>query len=73
MDLIYVLVYGNEWDDTVIITSEEDAIKESIKYPQYRIEIFSKNTNENYKPTYNYYKNGKYISNTEILNLLNQC
>ena len=61
MDFVYVLLYGNEWEDIVILLSNEDAITESIKYPNARVEIFSKNTKSGYKPTYNYYKNGELI------------
>ncbi len=62
MDFVYVLVYGSEWEDIVILLSKEDAINESIKYPNMRVEIFSKNKNNKlgYVPTYNYYKNGEY-------------
>ena len=64
MNFIYVLVYGSEWDDTCIFLSKDDAIKESIKYPNYRIEIFSNNINSSkWKPTYNYYQNGEYKYN----------
>ena len=55
MDFLYVLVYGSEWEDIVILN--DDPIKESIKRPNERVEIFSK-TDSGYKPTYNYYKNG---------------
>ena len=62
---VYVLVNdGDLWEDMVIILSEEDAIKESIKHPNGRVEIFCKinlNNNKNFVPTYNYYKNGQFI------------
>ena len=59
MEFIYVLVSkDSEWEDMVIFISLEEAIKESIKYPERRIEIFSKNAKPGYTPTYNYYKNG---------------
>lgn len=59
MNFVYVLVVdGCEWEDIVILLSEEDAINESIKYPNARVEIFGKNDNLKYIPTYNYYKNG---------------
>ena len=61
MDSVYVLLYGSEWEDIVIILSKEDAIKESINHPQARVEIFSKNNNSGYIPTYSYYKNGELI------------
>jgi len=88
MDYIYVLICENDWEDTIVFLSEEDAIRESIKNSNYRIEIFSKKmTGPGYIPlsfddkpspdksrtlsvvptscvlaTYNYYKNGKYIT-----------
>ena len=62
MEFIYVLVSkDSEWEDMVIFLSVEEAIKESIKYPEKRIEIFSKSDNAGYIPTYNYYKNGVYF------------
>ncbi len=45
MDFIYVLIYGSEWEDIIILLSNENAISESIKYPNARVEIFSKITN----------------------------
>jgi hypothetical protein len=60
MEFIYVLVSkDSEWEDMVIFLSVEEAIKESIKYPEKRIEIFSKSDKSGYTPTYNYYKNGE--------------
>lgn len=64
MDLVYVLINGSEWEDLIIFLSQEDAIKQSIIYPTSRIEIFSKTDKSGYSPTYNYYKNGVYISKT---------
>ena len=61
MDFVYVLLYGSEWEDIIILLSKEDAINESINHPNARVEIFSKNNNLGYTPTYNYYKNGKLI------------
>ena len=43
----------------VIFISLEEAIKVSIKYPESRIEIFSKTDKPGYTPTYNYYQNGE--------------
>jgi hypothetical protein len=63
MDFVYVLLYGNEWEDMVILLSNEDAINESIKHPDARVEIFSKNAKVGYTPSYNYYKNGELIQN----------
>ena len=61
MDFVYVLFYGNEWEDVIIFLSKEDAITESINHPNDRIEIFSKTNTSGYTPTYNYYKNGVLI------------
>ena len=63
MDFVYVYFYGNEWEDTIIFLSKEDAIKESVNNPTHKIEIFSKinNTSCGYTPTYNYYINGELI------------
>lgn len=63
MELIYVLVNDCcEWEDMIVFTSEETAIKGSIKYPTRRVEVFSKKENEpTYTPTYNYYQNGNYF------------
>ncbi len=62
MDNIYVLMpeNGAEWEDLVIYVKEEDAIRDSIKYYKWRVEIFKKNENSanGYIPTYNYIKNG---------------
>ncbi len=62
MDFVYVLLCGREWEDIVILLSKEDAINESITYPNTRVEIFSKNNKAGYIPTYNYYKNGELIT-----------
>jgi hypothetical protein len=66
MEYVYILICGSEWEDMIIYIKEEEAIEVSIKYPELRVEIFSKNNNNNngYSPTYNYYKNGKLIINT---------
>jgi hypothetical protein len=61
MDFVYVLLFGSEWEDITILLSNEDAVNKSIKYPNARVEIFSKNNNLEYTPTYNYYKNGELI------------
>jgi len=61
MNFIYVFICGNEWEDATIFLSKDDAIKESIKYPKARVEIFSKIETSGYKPTYNYYQNGELI------------
>jgi hypothetical protein len=57
MDFVYVLMYdGDKWEDIIILLSKEEAINESINYPNARVEIFSKNNKLGYTPTYNYYK-----------------
>jgi len=64
MDFVYLLLNGSEWEDIIILLSREDAINESINHPNSRVEIFSKNNNIGYTPTYNYYENGKLIQNS---------
>ena len=64
MENIYVLLYGSEWEDLIIFLSKEDAIKESLNYPNSTIQIFSKNDKSGYTPTYNYYENGEFIQNS---------
>ena len=63
MEFVYIVIHGSEWEDIVILLSNEDAINTSIKYPNARVEIFS-NTKSGYKPTYNYYKNGELVQNS---------
>jgi hypothetical protein len=64
MDFVYVLLFGSEREDVIILLSKEDAINESIKHPNARVEIFSKDNTIGYTPTYNYYKNGELIQNS---------
>jgi hypothetical protein len=66
MEYVYVFIVGSEWEDMIILLSKEDAINESIKYPNARVEIFSKNNIPGYTPTYNYYKNGNFIQYSQI-------
>ena len=54
---VFVLRWGSEWEDIAIILSEEDAINASKKYPNNRVEIFTKNK-LGFTPSYNYYENG---------------
>jgi len=61
MDFVYVLINGSEWENIIILLCKEDAINESINYPNSRVEIFTKNNKCGYTPTYNYYKNGLLI------------
>jgi hypothetical protein len=44
MDFIYLLL-GNQydWEDIMVFTKLNEAIEISIKYPNLRVEIFSKN------------------------------
>ena len=63
MEFVYVLINGSDWEDMMILLSNEDAINKSINYPNARVEIFSKNDKSGYTPTYNYYKNGEVIKN----------
>ena len=57
MEFVYVLIMC-EWEDTEIILSKEQAIETSLKHPNSRVEIFSKNNSGSYIPSYTYYKNG---------------
>ena len=57
MDQVYLFM-GGEWEDIVVFLSEKEAIQQSIKYPNDRVEIFKKSDTSGYIPTYNYYKNG---------------
>jgi hypothetical protein len=63
MDFVYLLVRSEgELKDNIIILPKEEAINTSIKYKNDRVEIFTKNIEDTaYIPTYNYYKNGRYI------------
>ena len=63
MDFVYVFLNINNWEDIVIFLSKEDAINESKKYPNARVEIFSINDQLGYTPTYNFYRNGEFIKN----------
>jgi hypothetical protein len=70
MEFVYLLfTHDFAWEDVVVILSEEEAINASIKYPNINVEIFSKKPDLGYTPTYNYYKNGKYISNHNDYNI----
>ena len=70
MEFVYLLFTPDfSWEDVVVILSEEEAINASIKYPDIKVEIFSKIQDLGYTPTYNYYKNGKYISNQNNYNI----
>ena len=61
MEYIYVLVNDKcEWEDLIIFLDEDEARTASIINLKSRVEIFSK-TQNGYKPTYCYYKNGNLI------------
>lgn len=64
MKFVY-LVNQDEWEDNIIILNQEQAIKLSIEYPHSRVEIFSKNDDDTYTPTYNYYKKGVLIQTND--------
>jgi hypothetical protein len=59
MEFIYVLVNSSDWEDMILFLNEDEAIQASIRDSNSRVEIFSKNKEAGYSPTYNYYKNGK--------------
>ena len=61
MYFVYLLVNGGEWEDMVIILTEEEAIQASLNYKNSRVEIFMKSDKLGYVPTYDYYENGKLI------------
>jgi hypothetical protein len=51
------MINGNDWENMIIFLSQQDAIEASNKYPNSRIEIFSKSV-FGYQPTYDFYKHG---------------
>jgi hypothetical protein len=62
MEYLYVNI-GNDWSNSIIYVIKEQAIQESIRNPNRRIEVFEKtfdlNGNFNgYMTTHNYYTNG---------------
>lgn len=59
IEYVYMLLNGNEWDDVVLYLTKDQAISQSILYPNYRVEIFKKTSTCSFLPTYYYYKNGK--------------
>lgn len=60
MKFVY-LVNSYGWEDNIIILNKEQAIKLSLEYPNSRVEIFSKNVDNTYTPTYCYYIKGEFI------------
>ena len=65
-----MLLFGNgcEWEDIIILLSKEEAIDASIKYPNSRVEIFSKDIKLGYTPTYDYYKDGNLVQASFVHN-----
>ena len=63
MEFVYALLFGNgsKWEDIIILASKEDAVNESLKYPNARVENFSNNYTLGYTPAYDYYKNGHLV------------
>jgi hypothetical protein len=61
LKFVYLLISGEELEDIKIFLNHGEAIKESIKNPNLRVEIFGKDQDYGYVPTYNYYKHGKLI------------
>jgi hypothetical protein len=60
-EIIFILSTG------IIFLNKEEAIQASIKYTKSRIEIFNKNNELGYSPTYSYYQSGKlYTNNNQI-------
>jgi hypothetical protein len=47
-----------EYEDMIIYIDKLKAIEASLKYPLCRVEIFKISEQNEYKETYNYYKNG---------------
>lgn len=69
MENVYILIQeGGCWEDMYIFLSEEEAIAVSEKYKNSRVEIFKKAAS-GYKPSYNYYKNGKLVYGSENLHI----
>jgi hypothetical protein len=63
MSEVYLLLGNNfEWEDIIVITEKSTAINISLKYPDMRVEIFSK-VDEKFIPSYKFFKNGKLYDN----------
>jgi hypothetical protein len=63
LEYIYMFLNGSEWEDAVLLIDNNIAIEKSISYPNNRVEIFKKNERGFFKPTYEFYRNGKLCSN----------
>ena len=57
IEYVFLFMGSNEWEDNIIILNKTTAIEKSKKHPNHRVEIFKKNNNGGYIPTYKYYKN----------------
>ena len=66
MEFVYLLLDSSDWEDIIVFISKEEAIKASKNNPKCRVEIFSVNNNNEYIPTYNYYKNGIYRNESKL-------
>ena len=53
MDFVYLFIDENNWEDMIIFLTEEDAIKESKKYPKARVETSC--TSQIYQPPTNHF------------------
>jgi hypothetical protein len=62
MEVYVFVVDGGEWEDIVVYTSKEDAIKKSKKHPGIRVEIFIRGEDGGYRPTYSRFLNGELVS-----------
>ena len=60
---LYLLVSESDYKNIIILITKDDAISASKEYPTARVEIFAKNTESRYTPTYNYYQNGIFFDN----------
>jgi hypothetical protein len=62
MEVYVFVVDGGEWEDIVVYTSKEDAIKKSKKHPGIRVEIFIRGEDGGHRPTYSRFLNGELVS-----------
>ncbi len=62
MEFVYLMINGTDWEDVVIFLNRYDAIDASIRHPNLRVELFSRNEELGfgYSPMYKCYKNGKF-------------
>lgn len=61
MEVYLFVVDGAEWEDIVVYISKEEAIAKSLKHPKIRLEIFKKEEDGGYRPTYSYFMNGRLV------------